>query len=694
MTINWVSKVYVLCLCLVGALTAFAADQKDPVAADIKALKQDKESQKFGAVLDVLSSADESQVKQLLKSKRQSQDEAPLNRLLRFNQQDQCVFVDIVAAHTSKSLMSEMAAMGVSEMGSYGRIVSACVPIAALESVAATDAVRFLQPATANTWVGLTTTQGDRSMRTDEVRDNTGVDGSGVRVGALSDSFNCLQEPVFEGAPFTTAIEDIANDDLPSDVIVLSDITDEDCSDEGRAMLQLIHDVAPGAAGAFHTAFNGQADFANGILELAYQAGSDVIVDDVIYLAEPMFADGVIAQAADIVKSWGIPYFSSAGNQARNSYASEFRPSGEVGLTGERHNFDPKGNDTLQSVSVGPGITLISFQWDEPYFSLSGAPGSASDLDFLFYFDDGSPVDVCDVQIFPIACQLPGIISNVGGDPVEIVTIFNGLGKPINLNVSIELFAGPAPNLIKYVFFDRGSSFELNEFDTKSPTVYGHSNAAGAEAVGAAAFFQTEEFPQPDPFGFLDVECIPACLNNFSSAGGVPILFDREGNRLGAPEIRRKPEITGPDGGNTTFFGIDIVDDEDDFPNFFGTSASAPHVAAATALAISARKEGIARDNKFRMCKPWFDTTVRVEPAEVPKLLNKGARFRYCAALQPDGYFDALHETAQDMFLRAFPSIEGGTVVRVPGADGFDFDTGYGFIDAVEFFDIVSEAHK
>ena len=81
-------------------------------------------------------------------------------------------------------------------------------------------------------------------------------------------------------------------------------------------MVQLIHDVAPGAAQKFHTASNGILAFAESILELE-AAGSDVLVDDVGYPTENMFSDGIIAQAADRAVARGAAFFTSAGHAAR-----------------------------------------------------------------------------------------------------------------------------------------------------------------------------------------------------------------------------------------------------------------------------------------------------------------------------------------------------------------------------------------
>ena len=146
--------------------------------------------------------------------------------------------------------------------------------------------------------------QGDRSLRADLARRESGATRTRyprrravrqlrLRARARSSLARHSRAPP----------QDIANGDLPRDVLVLKDLSDvpsDDCSDEGRAMMQLIHDVAPGSPQAFYTAFESQEDFAAGIRALA-DAGSKVIVDDIIYFAEPMFEDGIIAQAVDDV---------------------------------------------------------------------------------------------------------------------------------------------------------------------------------------------------------------------------------------------------------------------------------------------------------------------------------------------------------------------------------------------------------
>ena len=337
-----------------------------------------------------------------------------------------------------------------------------------------------------------------------------------------SDSFDCTgtQETI-----------DVKNGDLPAGIVVLDDSA---CPgiDEGRAMMQIIHDVAPGAALAFHSAFNGQADFAEGIAELAEEAGARVIVDDVIYFAEPMFQDGIVAQAVDKVRAKGVAYLSSAGNEGRDAYESEFRDSGIESTRGPgiiRHDFDPgPGVDDLQTITLGEGTTIFVFQWDEPYFSVSGEPGSASDLDIVIYLTDGFFVT-------------GGTAFNVGVDPVEVFSITR-IGPPVQVQIGIELNEGPAPKMMKYVFFGPEAT-NIDEFDTASGALYGHPNATGAAAVGAAFYADTPEFGVS-----------PAILEYYSSAGPTAILFDANGNRLAKPEIRRKPDIVGPDGVNTSFF--------------------------------------------------------------------------------------------------------------------------------------------
>ena len=90
-------------------------------------------------------------------------------------------------------------------------------------------------------------------------------------------------------------------------------------------MLELIHDIAPGAQLYFATAFTSITSFAQNIRDLR-AAGCDIIVDDVGYFVESPFQDGqgpavvsptnggVVTQAVKDVAASGALYFSSAGN--------------------------------------------------------------------------------------------------------------------------------------------------------------------------------------------------------------------------------------------------------------------------------------------------------------------------------------------------------------------------------------------
>lgn len=489
------------------------------------------------------------------------------------------ILINAVATTNTDSLRRQLARAGFVETGVEGRMISGFLPIANVNQL---ESMNFLLEARAvfarknNNPVS----QAVQAQAVNIARSRYGVTGKGVKVGVLSDSYNNLGG---EAAG-------IASGNLPgpgnpngktAKVQVLQDLPSGG-SDEGRAMLELIHDIAPDAELAFATAFLGDAGFAQNIRKLHFTVKCDVIVDDISYFLQPFFQQGVIAQAADAVAAGGSIYLSSAGNFGdQYGYESVFRPSGITvtlsGKTYELHDFNPgTGVDWFQQIVIPPfSLNDIILQWDEPFASAcSGCPGTRNNVDLLV--TGLGPLSFTAVQL-----------STIGGDAVDYYWLDNFTTSSVTagLVLAYEVTPGaPVPGYVKYVGFSTFNQSTLLTYtvsQTGSGTMLGNnSTLVNGYTIAAAPYFNTPAFGVSPPV-----------LEPFSSQGrigGTPIFFDPQGRRLAEPLLLRKPDMTGVDGVNTSFFGSDITLDPDAFPNFFGTSAAAPNVAAVVALMIEA----------------------------------------------------------------------------------------------------------
>ena len=476
---------------------------------------------------------------------------------------------------------------------------------------------------------GSVISEGVAQLTAKAARERFGLDGEGVTVGVLSDSYNKAKEAVSGGPVATKAAEDVATADLPgitnpclgqtAPVDVRQEFVPsepgEEAFDEGRAMLQIVHDMAPAANLAFASAFQGETAFAESIEELARPvlfggAGAKVIVDDVAYLEEPFFQDGPIAAAVNKVTAEGATYLSAAGNDnlidssgrdIPSWEASSFRDAGScpapVQALGSEFNpshcmdFAPgSATDTTFGITVEPEETLtLGLQWAEPWF------GVGTDLD-AFLLNPGGNTIVAE-----------GTEDNVSGtkEPSELLSWTNNSSAARTVQLAVNRFSGGAPRL-KFIFFQNGGGVTETEYpssgggDVVGPSVFGHAGAADAIGVGAMRF---STMTKPEPY---------------SSRGPVTHYFGEvSGTTPAAPlasaQVIPKPDIVATDCGATTFF----AEKSGGTWRFCGTSAAAPHAAGTVALMVQAAEEaGGGLGNPNRSVRRCFSRPPRSGPSD------------------------------------------------------------------------------
>jgi hypothetical protein len=427
--------------------------------------------------------------------------------------------------------------------GGSGMLLDGSSPMAMLKNVSPTDARLGASGSPNATFFPTGATPAQLRQAIGDVGAALNYTGAGVKVGVLSDSFDNLGG----------AAADEASGALPPTVQVLKDDPSGTSTDEGRAMLQIVHDIAPGASLAFYTANVSEQDFANGILALA-NAGCKVICDDVGYFDEPLFQSGVVSEAIRTVEAEGVTYLTAAGNDAGNAYQAGWNPIARTSFDGQTltDTEDFGGGSPVQTVTLGGsnGDTVpLILEWNQPY-------GAATANLRVDVFSGGS-------FLFSVTNALDGEPTN----PWVGVDLDGGATYQIaveNLNGT-----GTDPSLIKDIV--SGNGLPVTVSGANAGTAFGHPTTSGDVTVGAVDSANTPAFGVSPPLA-----------EDFSSSAlGSELLFNANGTPFSyVPDPVDAISVSGVDDVQTTVPG--------GLNDFFGTSAATPSVAAVAALMLQA----------------------------------------------------------------------------------------------------------
>ena len=416
-----------------------------------------------------------------------------------------------------------------------------------LYELAAIEGVRAVREVIApGVSAGSVTTEGDIVHKTADVRSDYGYTGKCVKIGIISNGVRHINDSKATG-------------DLPDDVHVLSD---EVGGDEGTAMLEIVHDMVPGAELYFRDCGNDEIGF-NHAIDSLLSNGCMVICDDVYWPGQPYFEDGVISSHLEtLLRENDIIYVTAATNLAEEHYQGEFYSS-----TNGFHDFSSGTNPNRTSMYVGlPAYSSVRIvlQWNDKF----GSSGNDYDLYLSDITNSSSGINYGDLG-YSVDTQ------EGSDDPMEYVCYSNPGSSEIIGEIDVRKNGSAESRILELFILPQNGAIVFNNNVVAADSVFGH--AAVPDVITAAAVEWST----------------PSTIESYSSRGPVTITYP-------TPEIRAKPDITGVDGVSITGAG--------GFSNpFFGTSAAAPHVAAVAAQIRGAHPEMTADEVKTALYNSAVD---------------------------------------------------------------------------------------
>src|SRR5262245_60915260 len=405
------------------------------------------------------------------------------------------LYVRLAAADADQVEALRVRGLAVELVDRLRGLVQGWADPADVAGIAALAGVARVRPADrARPRSGPTTTEGDAAARADLVRAQ-GYDGSGVRVGVISNGVDGLADAQAAG--------ELGAVRVPSDGGCRAGT-----GAEGVALLEIVHDLAPGAELSFSGAGT-SLEFIDAVRCLV-AAGVDVLVDDLGFYAEPYFEDGPVAVAVREAVETGASYVTAAGNDAGNHLQQLFR----VTLCGDYHDFG--GTTCTSNVVVDAQGTLeCVLQWNDPF------PGATNDYD-LFVVDES------------LAVLAAGDDPQDGTqEPIEFVSWTNPDPTPRTVGLRIRKTHGE-PRLLEMFCFGG-----VMQHVTAAGSIFGHPAVAEVLTAGA-----------------IDVQAAGlAAVERYSSRGPAELFFP--------VATRAKPDLVGFD---------DVTTGVPGFAPFFGTS--------------------------------------------------------------------------------------------------------------------------